>query len=82
MTNASLSAPEVFGVYFINTKDENWTLVESRPTIEKARSLMSGFGTLMAERFKSPPYCMAISRGHTEEFIPRAELSSVTGFHG
>lgn len=66
----------MFGVYFINHGDDHWTLVESMPTLERAKKLMCAFKELMETKFNRPPYCVAISKGHTEDYIPRDELSA------
>lgn len=71
----------MFGVYFINSGDDRWTKVEAMPTLEEATNLMIAFRDLMINKFKKPPYCMAVSKGHDEDFVPRGELSAVTGRH-
>jgi hypothetical protein len=69
----------MFGVYFINHSDTDWTLLTTQPTVEKATTLMTGFREYMQKTYGKAPSCVAVSKDHDEPTVPRMELSSVTG---
>ena len=71
----------MFGVYFINHRDKEWTLVATRPTLDEARYLMKGFRDFIVRQYGKAPNCLAVSEGHDEPTVPRDELSAVTGRH-
>jgi len=68
----------MYGVYFINRGDEDWTKLVDAPTEDKAMKIMSGFSRIATERFNSPPDCVAISKGRDEDHVPRRELKAAS----
>jgi len=68
----------MFGVYFINHSDTDWTLLTTQPTVEKATTLMTGFREYMQKTYGKPPSCVAVSKERNEESVPRGELGGVT----
>jgi hypothetical protein len=64
----------MFGVYMIGSKDPDWTLVGTMPSLDDSESLMAKFRIFAADKFGAAPFCMAISKDRGDDFVPRQEL--------
>ena len=68
----------MYGVYYINSGDAEWSLLSVKDTLEDANTLMRAFAAHVAKAYKTKPYCTAVSKGRTEDNVPRGELKALT----